>query len=293
MEAVKSGETIVPTPVWVLVVRIAQIVLSLIVIGLAGWWIHGLYANPLGFTVVCCIFTWIISGYSIVSEKVPAARHLYNTWAVLALDGLMIVFWLAAMGSLARYRGTFTIAVMAQCWSDGSAVNSGRCTVYRRADVASHGALDVLSGTAGLCAVVMLLFVASFAYVAHFFRRAHARKNPDAEKPPVIPAAAPGTDPNQVNSPLGQQEQQQQQQTYPAQPQGYVQAQGYGQQPADYPQQAPPAQYAQNQPYAPYVQQRNTGYVAASGPYAPGQTQQQQQQPMYNPQGTPAPGQPY
>ena len=54
MEAVKkSGQTIIPTPMWVMVVRIVQIVLSLVVLGISAWWIHGLYANPVGFAIVC------------------------------------------------------------------------------------------------------------------------------------------------------------------------------------------------------------------------------------------------
>ncbi|RYO87735.1 hypothetical protein DL766_004995 [Monosporascus sp. MC13-8B] len=76
----------------------------------------------------------------------------------------------------------------------------------------------------------MLLFVASFTYVAHFLRRTQARMNHDSEKPSVIPAAASGTDPSQ--------------------------GQGYAQRPADYPQQAIPAQYVQNQPYDPVSSNR-------------------------------------
>lgn len=49
----KSGQTVIPTPTWVLAVRICQIILSIITLGLAGWWIHGLYANPVGFAIVC------------------------------------------------------------------------------------------------------------------------------------------------------------------------------------------------------------------------------------------------
>ncbi|KAK7751803.1 hypothetical protein SLS62_006289 [Diatrype stigma] len=308
----RNGQTIIPTPTWVLVVRACQILFSIISLGLSGWWIHGLYANPLGFAIVCSIFTWIVCAYQLVAEKLPAARNLYNAWAVLALDGLMIVFWLAAMGALAAYRGRFTVPVsVAGCYSDGSAVNSNTCSVlYKRAGVAGHTALNGLSGNAAVCAIVMLLFVASFAYVAHAFRLALAAGRPavDPEKPaPAAGAAAaaaaagpagPGVDPTQSNPLLSQQQQQQ----YPGQPQPQMYAQQQQQQqPAGYAQQELPAQYVQNQPYDPYVQQ-NTAY-AGSGPiYMPDQTQyqhqqhqqhQQPQQPVYSPQGTPAPGQPY
>lgn len=52
----KNGQTIIPTPTWVLVVRVGQILLSIISLGLSGWWVHGLYANPLGFAIVCVCF---------------------------------------------------------------------------------------------------------------------------------------------------------------------------------------------------------------------------------------------
>lgn len=48
-----DGKTIIPTPTWVLVVRILQIIISLIVIGISGWFIHGLYLSSLGFAIVC------------------------------------------------------------------------------------------------------------------------------------------------------------------------------------------------------------------------------------------------
>lgn len=49
----KDGKTIIPTPTWVLVARIFQLVLSIIVVGGAGWFIHGLYEDSLGFAIVC------------------------------------------------------------------------------------------------------------------------------------------------------------------------------------------------------------------------------------------------
>ncbi|KAK8113708.1 hypothetical protein PG999_005777 [Apiospora kogelbergensis] len=209
VRARKHGYEIIPTPVWVLVVRIFQIVLSVIAIGLAGWWIHGLYLNELGFVIACvsavlsaplgspptntplgkqCVFTWIVSLYNILSEKASGCRPGYNTWATLSLDGLLVVFWLAAMGATASARTSFKYSVTATCTSDGSAINSGHCDILRRytetVGVATQGALAILSGLAGICALTMLLFVASFAYVCHFFRLSYTEANamPDPEK---------------------------------------------------------------------------------------------------------------
>ncbi|ORY70030.1 uncharacterized protein BCR38DRAFT_328861, partial [Pseudomassariella vexata] len=171
------------TPIWVLVARIFQITLSFIVVCASGWFIHGLYLNELGFAIVCGLFTWIISLYTILTEKIRACQRGYNTWAVLSLEGLMIIFWLATMGAVASARAAFKYNVNATCTSDGSAVNSGHCTISKRVTgVASPEALGVVSGVAGLCAIIMLLFVASFAYVCHFFRLSLASPTADPGK---------------------------------------------------------------------------------------------------------------
>ncbi|KAI1497535.1 hypothetical protein F5X99DRAFT_362060 [Biscogniauxia marginata] len=312
--ATRKGETVIPTPKWFIALRVFQIVFALVVVAMTGWWIHGLYYDELGFAIVCGLFTWVIALYAVLSEKVPSCRRAYNTWAVLALDLLMVIFWLAAMAATANRRSKFTVDVQASCYSDGSAIDSGNCVIYRRkVGVATDGALAVLSAIAGVSALVMLLFVATFAYVCHFFRLAYtaAGKNGsgDVEKNPGTPAttttavaatSAPGME-LQNNAVGGQQGaaaqsqpllyQQQQQYQYQQQPQGPEGA--YPQQQYD-----PHQQYTQNPAtpaYDPYAPQ-NTAYTGAAGVYPPQQQQQQVGQPQqypYSPQGTPAPGQPY
>ncbi|CAJ2507081.1 Uu.00g082670.m01.CDS01 [Anthostomella pinea] len=232
MEDVKKGERLIPTPKWFIALRVLQIVIAVVVVGLAGWWIHGLYYDALGFAIFCGLFTWIIALYAILTEHTPACRRAYNTWAILALDGVMVVFWLAALGAVAHLRSTFTVDVQASCSSDGSAVNSGHCTVYNKRNdddvvgVATDGALAVLSGIAGICAIVMLLFVATFAYVCHYFRLAYVGREGggsdggEAEKGAGATELNAGIPPQQQSQPLlhqqnqngwaGQQQQQQQ-----------------------------------------------------------------------------------
>lgn len=67
----------------------------------------------------------------------------------------MILFWLSAMGAVAAARGNFKYDVVASCVSDGSSVNSGHCTISKRVNVASYAALDVMSGVAGISAIIM------------------------------------------------------------------------------------------------------------------------------------------
>ncbi|KAI1457809.1 hypothetical protein F4805DRAFT_165971 [Annulohypoxylon moriforme] len=291
----KQGKTLIPTPTWFIALRVLQIVFALIAVGMTGWWIHGLYYDELGFVIVCGVFTWIIAVYALVAEKAISCRRAYNTWAVLALDGVMIVFWLAAMAAVANRRTKFTVSVTASCYSDGSAINSGQCEVYKRDDVvgvATDAALGVLSGIAAVSALVMLLFVATFAYVCHYFRLSFAAHSTnDPEKAAAAAAAAtgahqggapgiPGATELQAGMPPQNFAAQQSQPLLHQQGgQQWAQQTGYPQQPVGQP------QYQQGQAYDPYAPQ-NTAYAGAypqqTGTPAP-----------YSPQGTPAPGQPY
>jgi hypothetical protein len=105
--------------------------------------------------------TWGVVAYTLLSEKLSAARSLYNIWAVLSLDLLMTIFWLSSMGANAAQRASFVYSVNVDyCWNDGSTVNSNHCVVskrdlQKRAAVAGPVALAVMSAIAGLSALVM------------------------------------------------------------------------------------------------------------------------------------------
>ncbi|KAI0835630.1 hypothetical protein F5Y06DRAFT_123468 [Hypoxylon sp. FL0890] len=255
----KHGETLIPTPTWFIALRVLQIVFALVNVALTGWWIHGLYYDELGFVIVCGLFTWVIAVYAILAEKVISCRGAYNTWAILSLDALMIIFWLAAMAATANRRGAFNVAATASCVSDGSTIDSGHCAVYTKRDFASYAALDVLSGIAGISAIIMLLFVATFAYVCHYFRLSFAAYS--TNDPEKVSAAGlnqggivggPGTELqgglSSQNAMHQQGDQQWTQQT------GYPQ-QSVGQQ-----------QYQQGQTPGPYASQ-NSPYTGAAGVY--------------------------
>lgn len=187
----------------------------------------------------------------------------------------MIVLWLASLGANAAFRGSFIYSVNAECYSDGSAINSGYCNVYKRAAVATPTGLAVLSSVAGVSAVPLLLFVVTFAYVTHFFRLEWAKHSSDVEKASGLPAATPAQ---------------------AAQSQAFIPQQQQPQ-PQWAQQQHQPTNYsAQNPAYDPYMAQQNTGYTGAqelyNQPVAQAQAQEVRGSP-YSPQGTPAPGQPY
>ncbi|KAI0442025.1 hypothetical protein F4803DRAFT_386914 [Xylaria telfairii] len=278
MESVKKGETVIPTPRFFIGLRIAQIVVALIIVALSGYLIHGFYADAQGIAIASGIFTWIIALYAILSEHSAGCRSGYNTWAILSLDFFMIILWLASLGANAAYRASFVVPVDADCYDDGSTINAGHCVISKRDTVAVAGPTGraVISAVAGISAINLLLFVATFAYVCHFFRLEWAKHSSDVEKASGAAASA-GQQQNLVNQQQPQWVQQQQQH-----------------QPAAYPAATPPYD-----PYTPYSPQQSTAYVGAQDYNQPaahqlhGQTVQHHPQELPSPQGTPAPGQPY
>lgn len=99
-EVAKDGSTVIVMPTWVLVVRILQFILSIIILGCAAWFIHGLYLNALGFAIACVsgphvqpaslgapanslLFLLLVSGASRFSS---ALRRLYNTMSLTFLS---------------------------------------------------------------------------------------------------------------------------------------------------------------------------------------------------------------
>ncbi len=100
------------------------------------------------------LFTWFIVTYLLVSEKVASCRQAYNIWAVLALDFLMALFWLASLGANAALRASFTQRVsVTDCYDDGSTVSSNHCTLAKRVAIATDTGLAIMSAIAGLSAL--------------------------------------------------------------------------------------------------------------------------------------------
>ncbi|SPQ23379.1 f7a5f13b-fdbf-475e-8b78-75e2118f2d1f [Thermothielavioides terrestris] len=260
---------------------------------MAGYLIHLYATGENAFALVCGLFTAIVVGYDLITEKVPSARVAYNIWAVLALDLLMAIFWLASLGANAALRATFKYSVTIDgCYDDGSVVSSNHCVVskraaVKRAAVANAGGLAMISAIAGLSALPWLLFIATLVFHGHTFRLWHQEhKKPSADnataemKAQGTPMLAPQAPDQAVVHPQYADMQPYQSQVYPPQQLPQQAAAVYQQQPppAGYPE--APAAYPQQQPYAPYAD--------------PNQAQYPPQQPVVpSPLGTPAPGQPY
>ena len=218
------------------------------------------------------MLTWLVVAYALLSEKIPGLRALYHIVAVLALDGFLMIMWLATFASVAAKRAEFKINVSVDgCYNDGSDINSETC-FYKRA-LEKRGLLfksgqAMMSASAGLGALMWyvffallltemlmerLLFVATFVYVTISFAR--GRKEGRFKMMSGSGSVEPETAMQQL--PLQQQQQYQETQQYQPQTQ-YQETQQYQ------PQQQ--QQYQQ----ASYQASAHTGQAAQSMPVYPG-----------------------
>ncbi|KAK4163206.1 hypothetical protein QBC43DRAFT_213424 [Cladorrhinum sp. PSN259] len=98
---VKTG--VPPQPLWLLYIKIAIIVLSLITLGLAAWaidmlggfyWYGGSYTGTGGMVVFTSIWSFIVYGAAVVLEL--WAPHFFFRLGALIGYILHIIFWLSA-----------------------------------------------------------------------------------------------------------------------------------------------------------------------------------------------------
>jgi hypothetical protein len=164
-----EGDHILVSPLWVFICRIFQVIVALIILALAARLMHDAYLDEEGLALAIAIITWIISLYAILTEKVPTLNEFYHIVAVIVLDGVMMILWLATFAAVAAKRAKFVFNVSVDgCFDNGSLFNSKTCFKKRDVILFKSGG-DMLSAIAGLGALVWLLFIATFAWTLHGF----------------------------------------------------------------------------------------------------------------------------
>ncbi|KAK7546245.1 membrane-associating domain-containing protein [Phyllosticta citricarpa] len=91
---------------WLLPLRIAQAVFTIIVLGLvsfvSNWWTNHWFADSpaeVNFLIFTSVWTLLALGYLLLAPwKFPAAAHKY---AVLAVEALTMLFWFAGFIAIA------------------------------------------------------------------------------------------------------------------------------------------------------------------------------------------------
>lgn len=100
------------------------------------------------------MITWVVIAYIVLTEKVTPLRKLYHIIAVLVLDGLMVVLWLACWAAVAAKRAKYVYSVSVDnCYDDGSLVGSKTC-FRKRSVIFFKSGLAKFAAIAGLGALV-------------------------------------------------------------------------------------------------------------------------------------------
>ncbi|CAK7568076.1 MAG: hypothetical protein SEPTF4163_006057 [Sporothrix epigloea] len=209
-------------PNYFLYLRYAQLVLTVVVLGLDAYGLSILSFSGDGlmiFTVIVALITII---YNLVATL--AVPQIFNYWAVLGLDAFLTVFWLISFSLLASqvapFMGNHTYCDYGYCFDYGL---SGQSLVYAQC----------LAAASGLGALNFLLFGASTAInglALHEHRRQglHSVAGKPASAPTGIDAAEkanagdvpmqPVAEAPVVQDPYYQQQDAAQQQYYAAAP---------------------------------------------------------------------------
>ncbi|KAG8410882.1 hypothetical protein J3459_016911 [Metarhizium acridum] len=250
---------VLETPVWMIIVRGFQFLISLIILGLAGALMHDLYLDEFGLSVATAVLTWCILFYAVCTEKIAAWQAAYHVLAVTVLDGFLVVMWLATFAAVAARRATFKFNVQVTgCVDDGSIIGSKTCFSKRqleRRDILFKSGGAMMSSIAGLGALLWLLFIATFVWTIVMFLRGRkegrfpiAGGSGGGNNYQMEPKAEQGAS---VMRPQQQQEHQPYQQPIRPQQTGEHQQSPLSQNPAPAPYQPAQSPYQQQPPYQP------------------------------------------
>jgi len=216
-----NAQHYVRQPAFLFFIRIAQILLSIIILGLAAFGIDYFTKGDLkapdqveeafGFTIFVVIYTWIAVGYNLAASTFFVA--FWNCWAVLALEIVAVVFWLVAFALLGEWASDYKFMSQKDKFygdfsdSDLGDLLSGfgiykRATVYGDDAVVDDGFKKAKSvwqsgaAASGLGAIVWVLFIVTLVvYVISLQRH---RADPENQNLPAdgSPLQGEAHDPN-------------------------------------------------------------------------------------------------
>ncbi|KIH94311.1 hypothetical protein SPBR_06148 [Sporothrix brasiliensis 5110] len=137
-------------PAYFLYLRFAQLLVTVIVLGLDAYGLSVLSFSGDELMIFTVIASLIVCIYVLVATL--AAPAAYNYWAVLPLDILLVVFWLASFALLASqvapFMGNGTYCAYGYCYHYGL---EGQSLVYAQC----------LAAAAGLGGLNFLLYIAT------------------------------------------------------------------------------------------------------------------------------------
>ncbi|KIL84869.1 hypothetical protein FAVG1_11739 [Fusarium avenaceum] len=170
-----AADHVLQTPLWVMIIRGLQFLFSLIVLGLCARLVHDASLPEELFCIAVAVITWVVIAYAVLTEKISSFRTAYHIIAVICLDGLMVILWLAAWAATAARRAKYVVPVNTYgCYDDGSLSDSKTCNIFKRDGenvILFKSGLAMLAAAAGVGALVWLLFIATFVWTLVMFVR--------------------------------------------------------------------------------------------------------------------------
>lgn len=95
----------------------------------------------------------IIVLYNFLTSRVTSLHSAYNYWAVIFLDVVGAVLWLATMAAIAARRSTFRYrTTISSCYNNGY---GGVCYKKRDVLVATYPYLNMMSACAVISAILL------------------------------------------------------------------------------------------------------------------------------------------
>ncbi|KEY74009.1 hypothetical protein S7711_02603 [Stachybotrys chartarum IBT 7711] len=270
---------ILQTPIWIKVIRGFQFLLAIIILALTARIVQGAYWDEPGLALATSILTWVIVAYALLTEMVAILHQGYHIFAVLALDGFMMILWLATFAAVAANRAQFRYSVsVSQCYDDGGLIDAVTCFRKRQENVILfESGQDMYSAVAGLGALVWLLFITTFAWtLVNYLRGRKEGRFPFTTASTTTPSTTENAyqmEPKVEQQPAGGPVQ-------PQYPQSQYSEQYQGPPQEHYPQGQHLSQYSYQHSVSP--QQQQGPYPPPPQPYAPAEGQQQYTQ--YPPQ---------
>ncbi|KAF8245394.1 hypothetical protein K440DRAFT_603822 [Wilcoxina mikolae CBS 423.85] len=189
----------VPQPPFLFFLRIAQLVLSLIVLALTAYSMSQLgnyFINgAFGYAIFCCIYTFAGVGYLLLAERMFI--NIWQRYVALLLDVFGVIFWLSAWGSLAGWAALYDFANHTIYGTDA----------YNKSRSAYLAAWRCTAASAALGALVWVMYfvaLVTYSIALHRYRRA-ARENQQTG----VPVQVEGKSTHEMNNvPVyGQQQQ--------------------------------------------------------------------------------------
>ncbi|OBT40519.1 hypothetical protein VE00_08992 [Pseudogymnoascus sp. WSF 3629] len=214
-----STNHILPLPKAVFALKIVQLVIAIVVLGLAAYGVTFIAFDGDSLMLFTTLATIIIAVYYIIATT--ALTSAYNYWAILGLDIFGIIFWLISFALLAWEVAVFGWGLYDYGYSGGSTCyDYPYCTkkrdvssvIGKRATMDVYTYRNALAAAAGLGGLEFILFIVTLVITSIYL---HRHRKAGGHCMPGALHTAPVTQEQKGVELQGQQ----QQQYYPAPPQ--------------------------------------------------------------------------